>query len=369
MRGAEIDTRVGGYTAQDARVVARTRRHGLGSDRPSTLGRPAGDVALDGLDWCRVPAPTIDVTSYNRFLLTVGIALIALSIVAPWLLLQETAKPLLSQQARSELSVPSARGLERREELVEQAFTAVWWFSGGAVAVGAGFLAVGTARLRRRQSVIDRAEDLDVQERELRVRDLTPEEELVRRRAEVSETLQEEIEDVVSSSDGEPESPAIADRSEVVGSAYAAAEQVVLKQLSSAFGPGRVKVGVAVESAAGPQYADAIVRTGDTDLLVEIKYQTVPASFAGPDRARRVLSLVEAYEAARKTPAKGVLLYVLPPAFAASQTRIAFEKRLATRSFDGWSTSARQKVRLVVLGRDELEVMDGPTLRQRLTFS
>src|SRR4051794_24435474 len=120
--------------------------------------------------------PQVDVSSYNRFLLTAGIALIALALLAPWLLLTEAPEPLISKSELTELSPASRDAISRRHHIEEEAYDAVWWVSGVLALAGSTCLVTGANRLRRRQPVADRLEDLDLLEREHRVRQLDEQE-------------------------------------------------------------------------------------------------------------------------------------------------------------------------------------------------
>lgn len=356
--------RAGASSSAPTTGIRRALAQRRSQPEPSTnlLGAPT--------PWLRsqlVPAQPIDVSTYNRFLLTVGIALITLAVVAPWLLLKATGGPLLSRQARAELSAPSTRALERRERFENQAFAAVWPVSGTMMIVGAGFLVTGSRRLRRRQPVLDRVEDLDVKERELRVRDLNPQEKEDKRSSEVSETVQEEIEASVIASERRQGPPASSDRVQDVADAYAKVEHLVLEKLREAFPSDQIDAEIAIESAAEKHYADAIVRAqGHPDLLIEIKYQTVPLTVMARDRARQLASLVRAYEEVRQERAQGCLIYVIPPALARSPRRSDFEQRLITRSLSELDEAGQRKVGVIVLGRDELAEMDAASFRSLL---
>lgn len=310
--------------------------------------------------------PAVDVSSYNRFLLTSGIAMLAISLLYPWLLLDASTDQLLTQAERAALSAPSLEALERKEQLVETAFKGIPIIPAVTTVLGLVLLGVGALGARESQA-------LDQREQMARIEGLlrkpSPPEKESKFEAEVSDAMQDRVDGIIS----EPglveqvEQPSLeAMRSEIAQS-YASIETVVLDILEQAFPVEKVHLGVGVESDSGTLFADALVqRNRLPDLVVEVKLLTTPNSTRARESARQLLTFVQTYERRVGRRSRGLLLYVLTPGLGPSSVRDALEDRLSTRSFDGWEPTAREKIKLLVFSKDELESLDADEFARRL---
>lgn len=309
--------------------------------------------------------PSVDTTTYNRFLLSAGIALVALGLLTPTLLLQVSSEPFLGSNERERLSQPSLSLLERREDLIDRAFDTVWPVSGVLIVGGVAALASGARRARQRQFASDKKEDLEILDLENRVRGASLEEQNSKLDAEVAETVQEEIEEGLKG-DGIEGDRARARESSTKAD-YVNAELLALNRLAEAFPSGQVHQRIAIEGATGSLLVDGLVRFDNgSALLVEVKFLLTPSTTRGRDNARRLLASVEAYESSTNRAARGLLVYALPPLLARSPSRADFETRLVERTYEGWTPDARAKILVLVIGTDELEATTPHELAERI---
>lgn len=300
-----------------------------------------------------VAAPSVDVTNYNRFLLSAGIALIGLALFPVWLLVSLPTDELSRQPTVDELSPRSQSLLVHREQLLAAGYDWLWLISGAPAALGIGLIGWGAVRLSKRQKVHDRAEDLEVEEREHRVRGLTQDEQLQRQDAEVRETLEEELQ---GGGDVPPEaadlSRRVEERRRTLGEGHAHAEAVALDRLSEAFGQDQVRSQVGFSS---DRSVDALVNAGRQRLVLEFKYLTTPSSSRTPEHARQLSQFLADYG----RDAKGVLTYILTPRLAKSDQRAPLEDRLRFRA----ARVGDDRISVVVVGIDELESMSVEEIR------
>lgn len=301
--------------------------------------------------------PSVDVTSYNRFLVSAGIALIGLALVPVWLLMTFPLDELSREPAVEQLTPRSESLASHRERLLATGYDWLWLISGVPALAGSGLIGWGAVRLHKRQKVHDRAEDLDVEEREHRLRELTKVERLERQDAEVREALEEELEASEHATDAPPEarelSRRVEDRRRTLGESYARAETVALGRLVEAFGEERVRSQVGFGTGRS---VDALVRAGQHRLVFEFKYLTTPSSSRSPEHTRRLSEFLADYGPG----ARGVLTYILTPGLAQSEQRASLEARLRDRA----ARVGDERISVVVVGLNELESMSVEEFRQ-----
>lgn len=200
--------------------------------------------------------PQLEYGDYYKFRVSVGIALIIVSFVVPWLFLREPFDLLLENTQLLHLT-PTAQALvSERQHLLEEIFLAVPWFSLASFVSGLMLASIGLVQWRRRQSLRDKSEELSLQKLELELTAMTPQ--------QVEEKLEANVEQQLRTA-----APA-----EVASAAseFRRVEQAVRDRLSACLGDFYT---VRANQRLGNAEYDAILEPkikSTPDVIVDIKY-------------------------------------------------------------------------------------------------
>lgn len=188
-----------------------------------------------------VPAPDGD--SFNRFVISVGSASVALGLLSPWLLLREDASLFRSEAEISALT-PSARDtVLDRQQLLAAVQAVTPWASFALVTAGVILLSWGGYRLFHLQKIDDevaKAHLKIVQSESARIAEQPKERVEARRQAEVADELGDAESSSVSRAEDDPpgapgrHSPFVARRAFM--DRLRTAEEAVVERLSSTVG-------------------------------------------------------------------------------------------------------------------------------------
>jgi hypothetical protein len=297
---------------------------------------------------------TLDFSDYYKFVVSLGVLLIALALLLPWLFLREAFDLQVTAEAIGRLPIESQAILADRRFLAHIAIQVIPWIS-TVLAGSGGVLAVaGLARWRRRQLVRDEEEGLQVEKLRAEIRQLTP--------AEVAskgvKEAEAELPQTASARDGAESSEPLP---KFIGTVnrYLWAESLVLERLARYLPRSRRLL---ANVQVGDSEFDAIVQSKgrDSDVLVEVKYASARNVWNRLDGLLPKLSGRRAvYE--RLTGRRGRFLLVLVIERPEQRATIAdWTQRVSDASGD---------ITFRVLSHEELENADRETVRDWLTES
>jgi hypothetical protein len=111
-----------------------------------------------------------------RFMVSLGVVLISISILAPWLFLKEPFD-LFKTKAELEAITDVARGaILSRQQSIDWILRFMPWFSAIGTACGIGFIYLGLKRWRTNQVLLDEQTKLEVELKKQSLRDATKDE-------------------------------------------------------------------------------------------------------------------------------------------------------------------------------------------------
>ena len=200
--------------------------------------------------------PQLEYGDYYKFRVSVGIALIIVSFVAPWLFLREPFDLLLENTQLTHLTPTAQELVTERQHLLERIFWLVPWFSLTSFLSGLALTLVALFQWRKRQSLRDKTEELALQKLQIELTAMTPQ--------QVEEKLVADVEQQLATA-----APA-----EVVSAAteFRNVEQRVQDRLASCFGDSYK---VRANQRLGNAEYDVILESraiNVPDVIIEVKY-------------------------------------------------------------------------------------------------
>jgi hypothetical protein len=194
---------------------------------------------------------------YYKFIASAGIALIAGAVLVPWMFLREPFD-LAIEASNIALLTPDAQNIvHARQHLIVTAIKYLPLASGLMVTVGIAFTGLGLYQWRSRQSVRDKAEDLQNEKLDKELKAMSPEQ--IETKAKTS---------VEDAEDLQPAQTTVQASSAV--SSLLAVEQALIGRISSCLGSS---VKVMSNQRLGNVEYDAIIRAKSTKrIILEIKY-------------------------------------------------------------------------------------------------
>lgn len=196
---------------------------------------------------------------YYKFTASAGITLIAGAVVVPWMFLREPFD-LALEASKIALLTPEAQNvIHTRQDLVAAAIHYLPLASGLMAVTGLALTAYGLFSWRLRQSVRDKAEDLQNAKMDKELKAMSPE--------QIETKVKNDLE---SEADNEPAMMAVQPQSPSSVTSVLAVEQALLGRISSCLGPS---MKVMSNQRLGNVEFDAIIRANKGHrTVVEIKY-------------------------------------------------------------------------------------------------
>jgi hypothetical protein len=130
-----------------------------------------------------------------KFVASVGVILISLALLFPWLLLRESFDALHKVSEIAELPQTAQQLLAYRQNTALWWVENVHWFSIILSIFGLAFVCIGVAFWRPKQMVLDTKEQLEVQKLAYQLSRMSPEEIAVNKIAEAAEQAQARVEE------------------------------------------------------------------------------------------------------------------------------------------------------------------------------
>lgn len=247
-----------------------------------------------------------------KFLASLGIVLISLSMLVPWLFLRESFDGLLKPSDISELTPTAEALLKYRQEAALWVIRSLWWVSPALAIGGLMFLAAGVCLWIRRQRLLDQRERIETQKLGLEVErlkremePLTPGQIAVAAIGEITEEIEAE----------KPPAAALLHSVTAGVQEYLRVEQIFFDKLVACYGDDRVLTHQGVRDAA----YDAVLISdspGLADVVFEVKRLTHHLS---SDRLRAAVdetsALIQNYAVLRArltATVVGIVMFVVP---------------------------------------------------------
>lgn len=231
---------------------------------------------------------------YYKFVASFGIALLGVAILLPWMFLREPFDLGIEAPKISQLTPEAQNIIRERQHLVALSLHYIPGASCGTGALGLVMTGWGLIGWRRRQTIRDKSEELEVEKLGRELEQMSP--------AEVQAKAQEDLKSA-------EEQPTVTEPPSVVDT-YLAVESKLLERIRACYGTS-AKI-LNNQRLSGVEY-DAIIRARDGKrVIVEIKY--IRMGFRQGWLAESVSNLVAKVALYGKTfpgDVRGVLLIVL----------------------------------------------------------
>jgi hypothetical protein len=111
-----------------------------------------------------------------KFVVSLGVVLISLAVLAPWLFLKEPFDLFRSEAELKTVTQVARDAIQNRQEAVAFVLRYIAWFSGVAFACGVAFIYIGLKRWRANQVLLDEQTRIEVELKKTALRDATKDE-------------------------------------------------------------------------------------------------------------------------------------------------------------------------------------------------
>ncbi len=193
-----------------------------------------------------------------RFVVSLGVVLISLSILVPWLFLKEPFDLFKTKEELEAITDIARSAILSRQQSIDWVLRFIPWFSAVGTACGIGFIYLGLKRWHTNQVLLDEQTKLEVELKKQSLRDATKD--------EIAVAAAQDYEALVAQ-----EQPSDDYRFNSFQSGYIQLESQVAKRLSQVFGK---KYEVECNKMVGGVEIDILLR-GKTmltkDVIIELK--------------------------------------------------------------------------------------------------
>ena len=330
--------------------------------------------------------PRVEFGHLYKFIVSIGLALAAASLIVPWAVLRESGVLLVPTSELDRLTPTARLAIEEKQGHVLRVVE--WYPLACSVALVLGLLIAGFGVVLwwRRQVVLDRREDLELETQIRGLRSLSPPEIEEGRWQEAIESAEEELQSKDAESGapagnaeapGETEPVSETPRSSVAPSAsqkyrdyrntYAEIEELLTQKVREALGATHAVVPQMKAGRGRPNVrADMVAlsaRDPLPDIVIEVKYSRDSFSPRRINDAMVQTALMAELvgRAPRRRIAQGLVIFVLEADAELEQTRVALADN-AERA----SMGLQQTVGFLVLSRDELPGLSPSRLRKEI---
>ncbi|WP_336234816.1 hypothetical protein [Achromobacter dolens] len=283
-----------------------------------------------------------------KFVVSLGVVLISLAVLAPWLFLKEPFDLFRSEAELKTVTQVARDAIQNRQEAVAFVLRFIPWFSGMAFACGVAFIYIGLKRWLANQVLLDEQTRIEVELKKTALRDATKDE------IEASNERKADEQEAVTR--------ATPPNRKINGAIYADIEAKVTRRLQEIY---HNKFDVEANKMIGGVELDVLLRGKamlTKDYIIEVKYIRrgfnygwLKESFLKSIYARTIYS-----QLTNRLP-NSVLLIVL------DQEAGAVEKysSLVTRINDE-ALGRKGKDVITLLRKEELDSLSGEALQDRL---
>jgi hypothetical protein len=303
----------------------------------------------------------LEYTAFYKFLVSLGLALIVFSLVAPWLLFREPFNIGVKTSELSQLTPRAKRVIEDRQRFAEVSSRAAPWGSAAIFVLGLGLASFGLLRWNSRQKVLDTTEDVTLEKLQLEVRQLSPNEAEHRVEIEARETVDAETPSLAGTA------PTARERYVATLARLFALERLAMEKLGSAFHDTHV---IEDRIQIGEEQLDARLRSKgqEKDYLLEIKYFRGRAAALSQKAIEQVARATIAYSDHTKQDVAALLLVIIGRELGSSaggEQNGAGIVQAVQRSLNEIKSRLSVDVRPLVLSEGQFEEMDANELKRR----
>jgi hypothetical protein len=258
-------------------------------------------------------------TTFYKFLVSLGLVLVALGVSIPWLLLHESFDLLVRRSDLERLTPLAQETIRHRQAIVHASSLIAPWASIALVLSGLSLIVFGVLRWRHRQEVMDKTEDVSLLKLEaetVQIQRATPPEQDAKQSDEAWE--------VVKDKQPIPDLPQTTPQVAALGASYRTTketifnlESLLLTKLELAFAATHeVTTQAKLISDSRRVLLDAVIaprEASEESYLIEIKYVTSAKSILNSmlDGVGRLSMARRAYAARATGPVLCVLLFVV----------------------------------------------------------
>jgi hypothetical protein len=254
----------------------------------------------------------LEYSDLYKFLVSLGIVLISLSLIVPWLFLRESFDALLKASDISDLTPTAQALLSYRQQAALWFVRNVWWISLTLAISGLLPLVMGITLWIRRQRVLDQREEIETRKVGLEVEKLKREMESLTPTEIAMKAIEEITEEVEAE---EAPQPLAIDSIKTSIQEYLRVEEIFFSRLVACYGNERVLIQQGAKDVA----YDAILKSDNpalADVVFEVKRLT---RHLGLDRVRaaaeQISHLIQSYALLTNrltTTVVGIVLFVVP---------------------------------------------------------
>ncbi|MDY7397011.1 hypothetical protein UMM65_17330 [Aureibaculum sp. 2210JD6-5] len=264
----------------------------------------------------------IDYGDINKFLVSIGLILIGLAVLVPYLYLKEDLGLYLERSQIDKLQEPIKELITSKQNQVIKIQKFIPWISLSFLLLGLTSSIIGLVRWFKRQSKLDEKFDKEIQKLDLEIDSLTPEEKRQKAIKEVNEIEKEE--------QLEPEIPTTTDSRNQVYLNYMNVENNIIKVFEQYISPN---FDILSQQRLGNRFEIDILLKAKTkklsDRIVEIKYFRKQLPFSIVEKSLQQLNTyISYYKQAANKQVVPVLLLVYKKEAVSSERIVQYQSRI-----------------------------------------
>jgi hypothetical protein len=261
----------------------------------------------------------IQYTAFYKFLVSLGLVLVALGLAIPWLLLHESFDLFVSRSDLERLTPLAQETIKHRQAIVHASSLVAPWASIALVLSGLGLVIFGVERWRRRQAVMDKTEDVSLRKLEaetVQIQRATPPERDAKQGDEAWEVVKEEQPSLVLPQ-STPQAEALNDSYRATKETILTLESLVSAKLEAAFAATHEVTSQAkFVSDDRVVLVDAVIaprEVGWESYLIEVKYVASQKGVYNRmlDGVARLSNARRAYAGRASGPVHCVILFIV----------------------------------------------------------
>lgn len=243
----------------------------------------------------------LEFSDINRYFVSIGTILIALSFLLPYFYLKENFGIIISETDYKSYTEISRKIIDNKQQNILFFQNYIIEISVSILLIGIIFTIIGIVRWNKRQSKIDKKFDKELEKLEIEIKQLTPEEK--------EEKLNEEILQVTKSTQEiNTNSPLQDYRS--IRNIYENVETTIINKIKQ-YNSFSNSYDLYTEIKVANKYIDALLKGKEKDIIVEIKYINRSINIMMlRDLTQRFDYLLEFYKTTTKQHIQGKMLVV-----------------------------------------------------------
>lgn len=258
----------------------------------------------------------IEYSDFHKFRVSLGVALITLAVLIPWLFLREPFDLLVPVKTIDTLTPEAQSVLSLRQSTLFKIISLLPYISAGLAISGVVSLASGSVRWKKSQELADQSSALGVEKQRKELKAMNPDETRQKIFAEIKDSETQTSEEGQSTnSDSSVSQPSIS-----AVERYSKIEKVITSKLIDCFGD-EYKV-LTNQRIDGAEFDNVLQRRqGATDIIAEVRYS--PTGYSYPKIKNQLEQLIqssEKYEKSTERKAIALMLLIAPQASSIEQS-------------------------------------------------